>query len=415
MKTTGSLLRRYALGTLHYALPAMVFDRMPTDPAFVGIPTFLKLPHVETPQQLEAERPDAVIVGAPFDMGTTNRPGARFGPRAIRQASNLGRAIYHLELEIQPFRVLRVFDYGDAAIVPSSIERSHEAIKQKVAEVARLGAIPIVLGGDHSITLPSATAVADVVGRGKVGVVHFDAHADTAEDNWGVLLGHGTPMRRLIDSGAVPGRNFVQVGLAAEVLDALAERATELRQRLRAAPQQYEDEDHDVRIVDLPVAAELDAFATDALDIATVSEPWLTRLRRGGHAVLFARASDYLPDFQFGYLLYGPSLLTDNPEAGERFLTAYLKATRQLNRDGKSPRHLAILMKHTSLDEATLEEACWPHLDDDGRVRVQSLEQYQEWALERGLIDRIVSTEEMHDPRFLEAANRSLAESGGGP
>ena len=171
----------------------------------------------------------------------------------------------------------------------------------------------------------------------------------------------------------------------------------------------------DVRIVDLPVAAELDAFATDALDIATVSEPWLTRLRRGGHAVLFARASDYLPDFQFGYLLYGPSLLTDNPEAGERFLTAYLKATRQLNRDGKSPRHLAILMKHTSLDEATLEEACWPHLDDDGRVRVQSLEQYQEWALEHGLIDRIVSTEEMHDPRFLEAANRSLAESGGGP
>jgi len=191
----------------------MVFDRMPTDPAFVGIPTFLKLPHVETPQQLEAERPDAVIVGAPFDMGTTNRPGARFGPRAIRQASNLGRAIYHLELEVQPLRVLRVFDYGDAAIVPSSIERSHEAIKQKVGEVARLGAIPIVLGGDHSITLPSATAVADAVGRGRVGVVHFDAHADTAEDNWGVLLGHGTPMRRLIESGAVPGRNFVQVGL----------------------------------------------------------------------------------------------------------------------------------------------------------------------------------------------------------
>jgi agmatinase len=191
----------------------MVFDRMPTDPAFAGIPTFLKLPYVSTPEQLAAERPDAVIIGAPFDMGVVNRPGARFGPRAIRQASNLGRAIYHLELEVQPLRRLRVFDYGDAAIVPSSIERSHEAIRQKVREVADLGAVPIVLGGDHSITLPSATAVADAVGRGKVGVVHFDAHADTAEDNWGVLLGHGTPMRRLIESGAVPGRNFVQVGL----------------------------------------------------------------------------------------------------------------------------------------------------------------------------------------------------------
>lgn len=195
-----------------YAL-SMVFDRMPTEPPFAGIPTFLKLPHVETPEQLAAERPDAVIVGAPFDMGVMNRPGARYGPRAIRQASNLGRSIYHLELEVQPLRLLRVFDYGDAAVVPSSIERSHEGIRSKVSEVASLGAVPLVLGGDHSITLPSATAVADVIGRGKVGIVHFDAHADTAEDNFGVLLGHGTPMRRLIESGAVPGPNFVQVGL----------------------------------------------------------------------------------------------------------------------------------------------------------------------------------------------------------
>jgi agmatinase len=191
----------------------MVFERMPADPAFVGIPTFLKLPYIETAEQLADESPDVVILGAPFDMGVVNRPGARFGPRAIRQASNLGRAIYHLELEVQPLRTLRVFDYGDAAIVPSSIERSHDAIRAKVAQVAGVNALPIVLGGDHSITLPSATAVADARGRGRVGVVHFDAHADTAEDNWGVLLGHGTPMRRLIESGAVPGRNFVQVGL----------------------------------------------------------------------------------------------------------------------------------------------------------------------------------------------------------
>jgi len=191
----------------------MVYDRMSADPAFVGIPTFLKLPYVETPAQLAAERPDVVIIGAPFDMAVTNRPGARFGPRAIRGASNLGRGIHHLELGVQPLRSLRVFDYGDASIIPSSIERSHDAIRAKVAEIANLGAIPIILGGDHSITLPAATAVADAVGRGKMGIVHFDAHADTAEDNWGVLLGHGTPMRRLIESGAVPGPNFVQVGL----------------------------------------------------------------------------------------------------------------------------------------------------------------------------------------------------------
>jgi agmatinase len=191
----------------------MVFDRMSGDPAFVGIPTFLKLPLITDVDQLVAERPDVVIVGAPFDMAVTNRPGARYGPRAIRAASNLGRGIHHLELGVQPLRTLRAFDYGDASIIPSDIDRSHEAIRLKVGEVAATGALPIVLGGDHSITLPSATAVADAVGRGRLGVVHFDAHADTAPDNWGVLLGHGTPMRRLIESGAVPGKSFVQVGL----------------------------------------------------------------------------------------------------------------------------------------------------------------------------------------------------------
>jgi agmatinase len=214
---------------------------MPTDPAFAGIPTFLKLPYVADAEALAREQPEVVIVGAPFDMAVTNRPGARYGPRAIRQASNLGRSIHHLELGVQPLRTLRVFDYGDASITPSDIERSHEAIRAKVAEVAALGAMPIVLGGDHSITLPSATAVADAVGRGKVGIVHFDAHADTAPDNWGVLLGHGTPMRRLIESGAVPGRNFVQVGLRGywpppEVIDWMHEQ--EMRWHLMAEIEQ---------------------------------------------------------------------------------------------------------------------------------------------------------------------------------
>jgi agmatinase len=186
---------------------------MPAEPAFVGIPTFLKLPLIASSQQLSAERPDVAILGAPFDMGVTNRPGARYGPRAIRAASNLGRTIFHLGLEVQPLKVLKVFDYGDASVVPSNIERSHSAIKAKVAEVVAAGAIPFVMGGDHSITYPSASAVAEAIGRGKVGVVHFDAHADTAPDEWGVLNGHGTPIRRLIEDGTIPGPCFVQIGL----------------------------------------------------------------------------------------------------------------------------------------------------------------------------------------------------------
>ena len=114
---------------------------------------------------------------------------------------------------MEPFEILDVVDAGDANIIPAWIERSHAFIYRKVREVAATGAIPIVLGGDHSITWPSATAVAEVRRPGSIGIVHFDAHADTANDDWGVLAGHGTPMRRLIESGAVKGRNFVQVGL----------------------------------------------------------------------------------------------------------------------------------------------------------------------------------------------------------
>src|SRR5947208_3090906 len=96
---------------------------------------------------------------------------------------------------------------------PANHERGHAAIYQKVREVAATGAIPIILGGDHSITWPSASAIAEVRRPGSIGIVHFDAHADTAPDTWGQLAAHGSPMRRLIESGAVNGRNFVQIGL----------------------------------------------------------------------------------------------------------------------------------------------------------------------------------------------------------
>jgi agmatinase len=190
-----------------------VFDRMPSQPAFAGIATFCHVPLLASPADLARERPDAVIVGAPTDTATTNRPGARFGPRAIRNASYVRRIAHHMDLDVSIFKRLRVFDYGDADVVPGDIERTNVGILSKVSEVAKASAIPMVLGGDHSITFPSATAVADAVGRGKLGIVHFDAHADTAYESWGVPLSHGTPMRRLIESGAVPGRNFVQVGL----------------------------------------------------------------------------------------------------------------------------------------------------------------------------------------------------------
>jgi agmatinase len=152
------------------------------------------------------------IVGAPFDDGTSFRPGARFGPRAIR-AATYTPGTYSLQLEVAPWRELEWVDTGDADVTPAWLQRGHAMIFRKVLGVASSGAVPIVLGGDHSVTWPSASAVAQARAPGTLGIVHFDAHADTADTAFGVSSGHGSPMRRLIESGAVAGRNFVQVGL----------------------------------------------------------------------------------------------------------------------------------------------------------------------------------------------------------
>ena len=182
-------------------------------PSYVGPATFANLPWVTDPAELRARKVDVAIVGAPFDDAVSHRPGARFGPRAIRQANYTSGSLNSLQLGVSPLDVLTVVDAGDANIVPAWLERAHAMIYRKVAEVAGSGAIPIVLGGDHSITWPSATAIAELHAPKRVGIVHFDAHADTADGDRGVLVGHGTPMRRLIESGAVKGSNFVQVGL----------------------------------------------------------------------------------------------------------------------------------------------------------------------------------------------------------
>ncbi len=179
---------------------------------FGGLATFAHRPFLTDPEQLDSWQPDVAIVGAPFDLATTNRPGARFGPRAIRSLA-YEAGTYHLDLGIEIYDYLEVIDYGDAHCPHGQTEASHANIRKRVYEIASRGIVPIILGGDHSITWPAATAVADVHGYGNVGIVHFDAHADTADIIDGNLASHGTPMRRLIESGAVPGDRFVQVGL----------------------------------------------------------------------------------------------------------------------------------------------------------------------------------------------------------
>jgi agmatinase len=181
---------------------------------FATFPSFCGVPMVPL-ERIEDEKPDVVIIGAPIDWGATYRGGARFGPKAIREADYLGADMHrpHLPTGIDPFAELTVVDAGDIAVAPGYLELGLETLADAVEKIASTGAIPIILGGDHSVTYGNGTGLARIHGDGSFGLVHFDAHADTGETSAGQLLGHGTPMRRLIESGAVPGHRFVQIGL----------------------------------------------------------------------------------------------------------------------------------------------------------------------------------------------------------
>ena len=156
-----------------------------------------------------------MILGAPFDGGTSHRPGTRFGPQAIRMTDYLPHdgSRPSLALRTDGLADLRVVDAGDVEMYSGDIEVALPALEAAVERVTRAGAIPVVLGGDHSIAFPDAKGVANVLGHGRISMIHFDAHADTGDIEFGSLWGHGQPMRRLIESGALRGDRFLQVGL----------------------------------------------------------------------------------------------------------------------------------------------------------------------------------------------------------
>lgn len=177
--------------------------------------TYLGVPPCDLGDPATYADADAVIIGAPFDGGTSHRPGTRFGPQAIRQTDYLPHdgSRPSLALRADGLRDLRVVDAGDVEMYSGDVETSIANLEEAVYAVARTGAIPITLGGDHTVTLPDARGVARHLGYGRASMIHFDAHADTGDITHGSLYGHGQPMRRLIESGALRGDRFLQVGL----------------------------------------------------------------------------------------------------------------------------------------------------------------------------------------------------------
>ena len=180
---------------------------LPDKPDYAGLLTYAGMPYTHDPAELAGV--DVGVVGAPTDDLVSDRPGTRFGPRAIRAASCPPGP--HLEAKLDAFEDLRVVDFGDAAVVPADPKATHAQIERTVGQVVSAGAIPVVLGGDHSITEPNVRAVA--VRHGPVGLVHFDTHTDTGTEVFGVEVSHGTPMYRLVRDGIVGGERYVQIGL----------------------------------------------------------------------------------------------------------------------------------------------------------------------------------------------------------
>jgi agmatinase len=177
--------------------------------------TFLGVPKCDLDDETSYADADVVILGAPFDGGTSYRAGTRFGPQAIRMTDYLPHdgSRPSLALRTDGLQDLRVYDAGDVEMYSGEIEVALRALEAAVERVVQAGAIPVSLGGDHSIAYPDAKGCANVIGAGRVSMIHFDAHADTGDIEFGSLWGHGQPMRRLIESGALRGDRFLQMGL----------------------------------------------------------------------------------------------------------------------------------------------------------------------------------------------------------
>jgi agmatinase len=165
----------------------------------------MRLPYVPDPAGL-----DVAIVGVPYDGGTSYRPGARLGPREIRAQSSLIRPYSYFQ-KVAPFEKLNVADVGDVDAPPVSIDRCYAAIESRIGAIADAGVRPLVVGGDHSITLPVLRALARR--HGPLALVQFDAHIDTWDEYFGGKYFHGTPFRRAIEEKLIDGRRFVQVGI----------------------------------------------------------------------------------------------------------------------------------------------------------------------------------------------------------
>jgi agmatinase len=175
-------------------------------PRFAGISTFLRLPH-----EPDLQGVDVAVIGLPFDTGVSFRAGARFGPRAIREGSLNLRPFYNPAQRVEVFERLSAIDYGDAPVVPGFTDRSNDKMCATLRDIHAAGVVPLGLGGDHSVLLPELRAAAET--HGPLGLILFDAHTDTSDEDFGEKYTHGTVVRRAVEEGLVDAARSTLLGI----------------------------------------------------------------------------------------------------------------------------------------------------------------------------------------------------------
>jgi NitT/TauT family transport system substrate-binding protein len=304
---------------------------------------------------------------------------------------NSPNGVVDLKVAILPF-----LSYGPLFIAAEEGFFAEERLRVEFVKISRSAqAVPLLIEGQLDVLTGTLTpALLNAIARGaQIRLVADKGYLDPAGCDYNALVAR----RALVEAGELNGPAALRGRRI--VMEPNEFRGYFVETLLRQSGLTLKD----IRVLDIPDAAMMDAFARGSIDIAATAEPWVTRLLQTGKVVVWKPAQQVVPGFQVGAILYGPALLGRNKEAGRRFMRAYLKAVQQYNR-GKTDRNQEILARHTGLDRAVLRDACWPSFHADGRIDVETVHGYQTWALSRGLLERRLTEQQFWDPQFVEDA-----------
>jgi NitT/TauT family transport system substrate-binding protein len=303
----------------------------------------------------------------------------------------------HLRVTTQP-----VLSFAPYYIAQAEGYFADEGLDVEFVEMQGEEATPLLIQGELDVIVGFGVYYLNAMARGaEIRVVADKGHIGTTGCSSGALL----VRRELFETGE---------------LDSVAElRGRTVPIRSASVEEYYLDKllepagltADDLVLADMPRPAELEAMSQGTIDLFMGSEPWTTRHLQTGNAVLWVPYNDLVPGEQHAAIVYGPSLLQDNPDAGRRFMVSYLRGVRQYN-EGKTERNLQIIAEFSGLDQEILKAACWFNIYDDGYVNVQSLLDFQEWAVKKGYLDTVVPEDQFYDPSFTEYANQLLGAAG---